>query len=552
MSRLRHAAVRPPWARAALGLGLATAVWATAAMPVVAQSPSAGAATQITIAGTDTFSNLDPTELSGTDSLVANMVWDFLIEPGPDGNTAYRLAESFTPNEDGTVWTAKLRENAAWSDGTPFTAADVLYSYHLHASPVLSEVPSLFDDLTGIAEWREGTADSIAGLTAPDDHTVVFTLDEPNAAFGGTLLDFRLFIVRDGLVGDPSGLTLDEYQRNPVWSKPPVAIGPLKLVNTVPDQYLEFEPNPGWYGTPVQWDKVVLRLIPVGVQAAALQAGDLDVAMISIDDIERMQELGYQTAVAIAPYPIVSKMNTVTSPLSDVRVRQAFAYGCDTKSFVDAYYKGHGTYSTSYIQAPWVSTEGLNPYLYDPVKAKSLLDEAGFDYSQTIRWLGYDDTSIDQGAYLEQCQAQLGELGVKIEIIRGPDKVMSFADAGDFALHTGGGFYSTFDPDLLSPVLTCAGLPGGPTPGHYQKVVNEANWCDPAVDAAFEAARRVTDQAKRAELYHQASLILNDQLPYWVNLPVPTAYAWKDVDGFVPYGEPSAYSAAISEWSPAP
>jgi peptide/nickel transport system substrate-binding protein len=362
-----------------------------------------------------------------------------------------------------------------------------------------------------------------------DDKTVVFELSSPNGAFQAALGDLISFVVQDGIAGSPEELkdmSKEDFDRLEVWQAPPVSSAPLQWVASVPDQFVELAPNPSWYGDPVPWERVLGRPVDLAVAATALQAGDIDMSLVPLGEIQRLSDLGFGTAIVEFPFPYIGEVNLVTGRLADVRTRQGLAHACDSAAFTEEYFSGAASYLPTYIQAEWVPTEGLNYYEYDPVRAKELFDAANWDYNQPIRWLTFAADDVNLNAYIDTCQSQLAEIGIQVEGVSGADSVGPLVEGGEFEIYSHGGPFTKYDPELLAPALTCAGIPGGVTPGTYQDVSNGSNYCNPELDALFEQARLTSDQAERADLFHQASLIFNEDLPYFVHMPATMNLAW--------------------------
>ena len=181
----------PPSATAAATAAPATATAAPTAAASSAAPATASPSASATAAAGGTltahlyqpFHTFAPWDTSGTggDLVVESLVWDMLAIYDEKGEVSYRLADSITPNADATEWTVKLKSGVQWSDGTPFTAKDVLFSWKINANPDQSPNSALWDGIVGIDAWRKGGdySKDIAGLTAPDDTTVVFKLTEP-------------------------------------------------------------------------------------------------------------------------------------------------------------------------------------------------------------------------------------------------------------------------------------------------------------------------------------------------------------------------------------
>jgi ABC-type transport system substrate-binding protein len=455
-----------------------------------------------------------------------------------------------------------------WSDGTPFTSADVLFTWSLGANPNQSYNANYWVNVVGVVDWQKGPdfTKPIPGITAPDDLTVVFQLIEPNAAFEATLLNFRNYMLPSKvlLAAVPNIHELDNkgIWALPYWQAPTVGIGPYLWEKTETGQFLQFKPNPqqNWRTvTPPAFSQVIIKPIQdFAVSAAQVQSGDLDFAVVALNDLSGLEAAGLKSATAVAPFPIQTDFNnSKASRFQDVKVRQAFMYGCDRRGFVDSFLQGKGKASDTYFFPDWVPKDGIVEYNFDLAKAKSLLDEAKFDYSKPVVWLSWNKDARDRQSFIEDCQAKMKTIGVNIELINGLDVTNAKTAAGQWDLALYGG-YPIVDPDTIRTFTACDAI--GKTPGkddaNYKGSLfhwggaNYSNYCNPKFDDLMNQASKIADQAQRAALYKQAQDIYLADVPLMVTYRNATAYAWQPtLQGVVPYGDPSQIFLKIDQWS---
>jgi ABC-type transport system substrate-binding protein len=241
--------------------------------------------------------------------------------------------------------------------------------------------------------------------------------------------------------------------------------------------------------------------------------------------------------------------NSPLSPFHDVKVRQAFMYGCDRQGFVDSFLHGKALKADSYFFPDWVSKDGIPVYNYDPAKAKQLLDSANFDYSRTLNWVVYDKDDKAMNASAQDCQSKMGELGVKIQILNGLDVETKNRTDGTYDLDSYG-YYSVLDPDSITIPFTCHSETPVPANGYFGTGPNESNYCNKDFDALMAQGRAVSDQAARAKIYEQAQAIWMQDVPSMIQYRNATPYAWSPkIQGFTPYGDPGQAWLKISQWS---
>ena len=483
------------------------------------------------------------------------------------GEVSYRLADSITPNADATEWTVKLKSGVQWSDGTPFTAKDVLFSWKINANPDQSQNAALWDGIVGIDAWRKGGdySKDIEGMTAPDDTTVVFKLTSPDGAFLSTLLNFRNMVLPSAAMTPDKLSGADVFKLDtkglyalPFWQSPPVAIGPYKWVKTEAGQFLQFERNDTFYGGTPPFDTVIMKDIPdFAVSAAQAQSGDIDFAQVALNDLSGLSAAGLSTGTAVAPFPIESDYNaSPSSVMQDVRVRQAFMYGCDRQGFVDTFLQGKGQKVDSYFLPAWIPKEGTKTYPFDLKKAKELLDAAKadgkFDYGKAIQWMNWNNNARDRQSFVEACQASLATIGVKVEIINGAEVTTAKGKAGDWDLQLYGG-YPVQDPNTLTQPLSCAQI--GKTKranGFLDGGSNLTNWCNKEFDTLMNQGKSTADQAQRATIYAKAQDIYLEEVPIQVNYINANAFAWNSkLTGVRLFGDPTQIMWGIMDWKKA-
>lgn len=543
----------------------------TVAATSAAPSAAAGGGT-LTAQLYQDFTSFDPWSKDGTggDTIMMSFQWDALAVYNDDASIQYRLATEITGSADAKTYTAKLRDGVTWSDGTPFTAADVLFSWKQNANPNQSANFGLWSNVVGDKEWIAGKdfSKDIAGITAPDDHTVVWKLVNPDGAFIATLLNFRNYILPRHVLTDKAVIGKDIFTLNqkdvwalPFWQAPTVAIGPFKWSKTETGQFFEFEANPTyWQGKP-PFDKVILKPISdFAVSAAQLQSGDLDFAQVTLNDLSGLESAGFTSGVGVAPFPIQTDYNTSeASVMHDVRVRQAMMYGCDRQGFVDSFLQGKGKKVDSYFFPAWVPKDGIKEYNFDPAKAKELLDAAKadgkFDYAKPIRWLSWNKDARDRQSFIEDCQSKMAEIGVKIEITNGLEVTGKLGNEGNWDMQLYGG-YPVQDPNALKVPLSCGNIGKEPaTDAKNAKLYfwggsNAVNWCNKDFDAAMDAGSATADQAVRAEAYKKAQDIYLEEVPIQISYINANAFAWSTkVTGVVVHGDPSQWGWDIMKWS---
>lgn len=244
------------------------------------------------------------------------------------------LATGYEVSEDGKVWTVKLRDDAKFSDGAPVTAADVQYTFETAA--------------------KNGTVVDLSNLQkaeASGEHTVVFTLKEPQSTFVHIL-------ATTGIV--PKHAHGKDYAANPVGS------GPYKLLQWDKGQQLIVEANPEYYGQKPYFKKVTFLFLSEDAAFAAAKAGKVDVAYIpaafSKQQVPGMRLEAVRTVDnrgIMFPYVPSGGKTEDGKPIgndvtADPAIRKAINIALDRKALVQGVLEGHGTPAYSVSDGmPW-------------------------------------------------------------------------------------------------------------------------------------------------------------------------------------------------------
>jgi peptide/nickel transport system substrate-binding protein len=271
------------------------------------------------------------------------------------------LAQSWSHNGDGSVWTFKLRPNVKFHDGKPFTADDVVYTFKQLADPKNSS--NALSTFTGVL--------SSSGVRAVDSHTVAFHLEAPNGNFPYLVSNdnYNAVIVPKGT--DFGG-----------WQKTFVGTGPFKLKSYSQNVGANFTANPDYWGPKAYLDSLAFKFYQSQApQILALQGGDVEV-------IAQFVPSGAEAILNNSQYAIIKlkasnhrelSMRTDQAPFTDPRVRQAIALTFNRPAMVQALLHGLGSVANDNPFAPkFKSTDTSVPQrVQDIAKAKQLMAAAG-------------------------------------------------------------------------------------------------------------------------------------------------------------------------------
>ena len=310
---------------------------------------------------------LDPTSgaAQAIREVVLQNIFEGLVAMDRTGKIVPALAESWTVSADGLTYSFKLRPNARFHDGTPFSARDVKFSFERAVAP----------DSTNAQRW---IFTPIAGIEALDPVTVTITLKQPTANFVYGLA------WGDAIIVSPA-TAADNKTR-------PVGTGPFKFARWNRGDRLEFERNAEYWGPKPALAKAVFRFIgDPQAQVAALRAGDID-AFTNLSAPEAIPQLKAAPKLKVTlgktEGETILAINNAKAPFSDIRVRQAISHVLDRKTIALGVYGFDLDYIGSHfspLHPAYVDLTGTYPV--DIAKAKSLLAAAGFPngFSCTLR-----------------------------------------------------------------------------------------------------------------------------------------------------------------------
>lgn len=504
-----------------VGAGAGTSVVLTlmgaSANGVSAQDPTAVTEHgQVSVLWDDPPVSLSPLySSSGSEQQVERAMFGALVKmsdalvPTPD------LAETAEGSADGLTYTFTLREGLGFNDGVPLTSEDVIFTLERAVNPGTGSIwKGRLSGIVGAADY-DGTSGAVEGLTAIDGRTVEIKLAAPDGAFLVNFCGFSgLGILPKHILGEVAPESLKE---NPFSLAPTVTAGAFNFVQYQTDQYLEMERSETYPGQ-VGLDRVFMRILTPEVGLGQLETGEIDLMGVPVAEAERAGGLEGITVVSV-PSPSMDFLacNLERPFLQNQMARQAMMHAIDRQGIVDAVLRGEGTVVNSSIFGPeWMGVpEGLNLYEYDPDKATAMLDESGFDKSQSFSIMTVPGTpSMD--AALAIIIEQFNQVGFNAEILQVdvPELIRRYVDETDFDMFYNAGGVFRADPSISGTYFDTANFtPNGGNGSHYS---------NPRVDELLAQGKAQTDLAERVALYTETAQILNEEVP-WIFLWSPNS-----------------------------
>lgn len=415
------------------------------------------------------------------------------------------VAESWEISEDGLTYVYNLRDDVLWHDGEPLTAADVKWTIEMFSHPdtgvtVRSVLP--LDAIAGFEEFSAGEAEEMTGVQVVDDHTVEITLTAPRADFfygmGGMNLQ-PMHIWQDMPFAD---MTSSSYAREDV-----VGSGPFKMGEFEPDQYYILEAFDDYYKGRPHLDELIFRigLVDVASWMPGLETGEIHVGS-TVNGLDRERVEGNEELTVVgAPLPGAMSIWPNHSTFTDKRVLQALLYAIDREAIATGVYGTGQALAYDYDNVDpnhtWISPD-VNDYEYDPERAVELLEEAGWDFDQSISFITYYQTELDRNvvAAMQQFWAEIG-LDVTVEHMDAPSWAAQVYEDPTYELAYGCcGISVPFEYARYS----CANVPPAG--------VNVSSYCNEEVDQMVTDAMSEPDEATRQEMWYTISEITNDEM----------------------------------------
>ncbi len=383
---------------------------------------------------------------------IALNVFDRLVENrlNPDGSVeiAPSLAESWEVSGDGKSYTFHLRENVRFSNGSPLTSSDVLYTLTRLLTHPDSCNRDIAMEILGAPQLAAGEADTLAGFEALSDRDFAITLTQPFEAFlaclsmpGASILDEETTRAAGGRFGlDPEATVGTGHYLFKKWDR-----GKGILLTANPDC---------WAGLPKN-DGIDARFImDAEAERAMYENGELDI--LELDNLgpsaeyfihgDIYQDRLYETQEVGISY---IALNESIEPLNDARVRRAMQLALDRQTLLDAVYSGRGQVENGVMPH---GLKGFNPDAeaipFDPEEAKSLLREAGYPEGFDLR-ISVKASSIQKEKQLMTLAASMwNRVGIRAEVeLLYEDDFFSRRKSGSLACYTATWAADFDDPD---------------------------------------------------------------------------------------------------------
>lgn len=440
------------------------------------------------------------------------------------------LCEKFTVSSDNLKITFNLKKGVKFHDGQELTADDVKFTYTSilnadNASPRRSDLKDVFDK-----------PDSIKVV---DPYTIEFNFTKVKA---DTLVsDMGYAVLPKHVFGDATGKAFTDHEFN---TKKPVYTGPFMFKEWVKDDHLTLVANPSYFKGKPHLESYIVKIIPDQAAGfAQLKTNEIDYGGIQAAQMAEAKKLTNINAIAFDVFNfdfIAFNLDPAKTMLfQDVKVRQALTYAVDRQAIVDSQYFGFATLANSPVpKISWAFNPNNTPtYGYDPKKAESLLDEAGWKKgSDGVRakdgkrlsftiWTNAGNNIRE--AIIVAAQQYWKEVGAEVKT--------QTEEWNAFLKRIGATPDGTRDYDAFLVGFQWGVDPNQKTMWSSQGGFNLNKYSNPEMDKLLDDALNTLDQAKRKELYVKMQQIESQDMPSIIlYFPQSTIGMNKRVHGYSP------------------
>jgi len=458
--------------------------------------------------------NLDPGLMPSVNDVdMQRKMFEGLLDYMDDGTELFLGAERYEANETGDVYTFYLRQDAKWSDGKLVTAQDYVWAWRRTLDPeTANPYASTVYIIKNAQAINEGTITDLTqlGVEALDDYTLRVTLEQPGGFFPRLAAFPTLYPLRQDVV----------EAHGPDWVEPEniVTNGPYVPTLWEKDVQLVFERNPHYWGDPAKIAKIVYMLMedPYSQGPVLYEADELDLTPFPPEEYARIladPELSQQVVLQAQSTTMWVVFDTSHPPFDDPLVRQAFSLAMDREGFVNGVLQGLA--EPAYVLvAPGIAGRnedafiGTMDYAQDIEQAKQLLAEAGYPNGE-----GFPEVELKyRTRFLEQKMGEslpgMWEQALGVTVNGAPTEAQAYREW----------YRSRVDQPFDMMVYGWAS--DYEDPYNWFNAIFESSadqyhshWANAEFDELVNQAAGEPNPEKRKQMYEQADVILESELP---------------------------------------
>ncbi len=453
---------------------------------------------------------------------ISELTYSSMYELKLDGTLGYDLATDVARSDDGLTYTFTIREGVKFHDGQPLTAKDVAFTYNL----VMAH-----EDFPTLHSYTE----HFVSVEAPDDKTVVITLDEAIPNIESKLVFLYIFpehIWKDHAEGEATA-AFENLEM--------IGSGPFKMLEYKPNEFIRLGVNKDYYNGTANIDEVIFQIFSSNdALVQSLKTGQIDlitgVPNTSVELLQADQNVKVVSGAPLSPdladiiFNIADPENCPTDDgglctghpaLRDKQVRLALAHATDKQKIIDIILLGLGEPGIALIPSglgEWFNSD-IKDYEFNLDTANQLLDDAGYKDADgdgvrempdgtnplvfRMSWPSSDTTAPRMAELLSETW---GKVGVKLEMqaVESDALTAKCCPTFDYDIILWG-WVADPDPNTLLIIPTTDQIPTG---------YNETGYSNPRYDELYEAQGSELDHAKRVEMVHEMQAIIHEDVPY--------------------------------------
>lgn len=433
--------------------------------------------------GGDTGNTLNP--LTADDRwglMTTHLAYAPLYYIYPDGQIDYIIAESMTPSEDGLQYTIKLKEGLKWSDDTPITADDVIFTFEKHnehsQNYFIDGKPIKFEKI--------------------DDLTVLLTLPSVSASTA-EMISAETSILPKHIFESKNSFDINMLEEKVVGA------GPYNLEEYKTGQYLKFVKNPNYANGEPKIETVVLKIIEKNDTASlSLQNGEIDV-WIGLPDL--LAPFKDNANFNIHNYSegrvAYLRLNPIAPSMKEKSYREGILYALNRSDIMKAGYTDESFYQLSYSFLPPSNqyySEDVQKWDQDVEKSKELVANG----AKNIKLLYIESDAVQTNMALT-IQTQLAAVGVQVELV-GVDtaaymKIAYDKENADYDILLGG-YVMGVDPEVFSPLFVS-------TKDNY------VNYNNKEIDSLFAKGNATLDVNERMAIYKELQMKVSEEALFY-------------------------------------
>ncbi len=445
--------------------------------------------------------NMDPATTYGNwDARVMRSIFDTMIYVDREKKMHPGLALSWEQSADAKTFTLKLRQGVKFHDGTPFNAEAAKYNFDRFGNPEVG---------TGtMSQYFTG----YKGTEVLDEYTVRVTFDTPKSVF--------MYCLGDPFASIASPAAIEKWGKDA--GQHPVGTGPFMMTEWVPGESITLVRNPDYqwapeifkHQGPAYLDSVVFRTVAEDqTRLAVLKNGEAGVAMgvppFALDEL--LQDPAFYTIPSVPPGDTSQQMlNAAKPPTDELAVRKAMIYATDQETLAATVSGKTREASHSALARTTLDFDQAaeDMYRYDPEKAKSLLEEAGWVDTDgdgirekngnklQVYWPAY----TGEKTFAELLMSMWKEVGIDTRF-EALDDAAAWEAAGAGQHNVTNMASINFDASILYPLFHSSNSQG----------YAFCNFRDDKLDEALTKALNAANDQERSENYALAQRIIMEQ-----------------------------------------